>query len=175
MILRELRDPLVVLLHDADEAEAYLNANPESQFSRRIYVRSIFSTIEGSIWILKTACLAGTDAKGRQFFTPAELALLREESYELKSNGEVKVSIKFLKLPDNIRFVYKFINKRFKSDIDIGSGGKKWEEFLASLEIRNRITHPKDTSAFLISDEETEVCRRTSQWGGPVKTDSELR
>jgi hypothetical protein len=164
MVLRELKDPLIVLLQDAEEAETNLDANPESQFARRTYIRSIFSALEGTVWLLKTACLAAVDATGKQLFTPAELALLREESYELRSNGEIKVSAKFLKLPDNIRFIYKFINKRFNSNIDTGSGGKKWEQFLISLEIRNRITHPKNTTAFIISDEETEICKGTSQW-----------
>ena len=164
MILRELREPLIIILQDAAEAEVYLDDNLGSQFARRTYIRSIFAAIEGTLWLLKTACLAGKSSKGVRVFNPAEFALLKEESYDLKSNGEVKVSSKFLKLPDNIKFVFKYINKRVTVATDIGVGGKHWEEFLLALEVRNRITHPKNASAFTIKDEEIELCRRTSHW-----------
>jgi hypothetical protein len=164
MLLGEFRDPLMILLEDARQAEIHLDANPSSQFARRAYIRSVFATIEGSIWLIKTACLSAKNTKGQKMYTPSEFALLREESYELKSNGEVKISPKFLKLPDNIKFIFKYISKRSGYDINIGVGAKTWEGFLQALEIRHRITHPKNTAAFNITDDEIATCRATTSW-----------
>ena len=56
------------------------------------------------------------------------------------------------------------INRSFRSEIDLGVGKKQWSEFLESIEIRNRITHPKKATSFLISDNEIEACKNTSSW-----------
>ncbi len=109
MNLEQIRESLLVIMHDAAESERFLNTKPASQFARRTFIRSTFSTTEGAIWLLKTVCLKANPGKGSPRLTIAEYALLKEQTYELKSNGEFKTSVKFLKLPDNIRFTFKMI------------------------------------------------------------------
>lgn len=94
----------------------------------------------------------------------AEYALLSEESYELKSNGEPKVQTKFLRLPDNIRFIFSLINKLFQANIDLGIGKQEWEKFRKALEIRHRIIHPKESKAFEITDKEIKMCKEVCSW-----------
>lgn len=153
------------LLDDVAEAESYLdNHPPKSQFARRTYIRSIFSCIEGTIWLLKDVCFNAKPMKGVRTMSVAEYALLKEESYELKNNGEAAISAKFLRLPDNIKFTFRIINKLFRSEIDLKIGKKDWTDFLESLEIRHRITHPKKATSFEITDKEIERCKNTSSW-----------
>lgn len=164
MTIGQIKDSLMALLEDAEEAEAYLDANPKSQFARRTYIRSIFSCIEGVIWILKDVCFNAKPLKGKRTISVAEYALLKDESYDLKNNGETATSSKFLRLSDNIKFTFKTINKLFRSEIELKIGKKEWTNFLESIEIRNRITHPKKTTSFTITDEEITICKKTSGW-----------
>lgn len=164
MTIGQIKDSLMPMLEDAAEAESNLDKNPKSQFARRTYIRSIFSCLEGTVWILKDVCFKAKPTSGKRTMSVAEFSLLKEVSYELKNNGEIGTSAKFLRLPDNIRFTFKTINKLFKSEIDLGIGKKSWNEFLEALEVRNRITHPKQATSFIITDKEIEACKNTSSW-----------
>ena len=163
MRLREIKAPLMILLEDAHAAEMLLERD-DSQFSRRAYIRSIFAYIEGAIWILKQFCLKARATSGIRRISPAEYCLLIEETYELKSNGVPKTQTKFLRLPENIRFTFTLVNRLFGANLNLGIGTQSWNKFLQALNIRHRITHPKDTSAFAIADEEIELCKEVCSW-----------
>lgn len=163
MKIRDIKEPILVLLEDAHAAEQYLEET-DSQFSRRAYIRSIFAYIEGSVWILKQTCLKAKPFSGVRRMSPIEYALLVEETYDLKSNGEPKAQSKFLRLPDNIKFTFKVVNKLFQSNIDLGVGKDEWSKFQCALKIRHRITHPKNTKTFEISDKEIELCKEVCSW-----------
>jgi len=163
MKLKDIMNPLFVLLEDAHSAEQFLDEN-DTQFTRRAYIRSIFAYIEGTVWILKQTCLKAKPISGNKRISLAEHALLSEETYELKSNGEPKTQTKFLRLPDNLKFTFGLINKLFKTSIDLGVGKKEWDNFLKALEIRHRITHPKESQAFEISDKEIQICKEVCSW-----------
>jgi hypothetical protein len=164
MKIGDIKNPIMAVLHDAHQAEIYLDENPDSQFARRTYIRSTFAAIEGCIWILKMVCLNSKPINGIRTMSVAEFALLKEESYELKNNGEVSTSPKFLKLADNVKFTFKAINKGFKAEIDLEVGGAKWNYFLQAITIRNRITHPKNTKEIDIGENEIELCKEVISW-----------
>lgn len=163
MKIKDIQEPLFILLEDALAAEQYLDKN-DSQFARRSYVRSIFAYIEGSVWILKQVCLKAKPLSGVRKIHVAEYALLAEETYELKANGDPNTRTKFLRLPDNIRFLFKLINRLFNANIDIGIGTQTWDSLLEAIKIRNRITHPKNASAFKITDEDIKLCQDVCSW-----------
>jgi hypothetical protein len=163
MKLGDIQKPLLKLLYDAGEAETFLEAN-DSQFARRSYVRTLFVYVEGAIWLLKQVCLKGKSPGGVRRIKPAEYAILSDESYDLKNNGETVVQTKFLRLPENVRFCIKVFNRLFESEIDLGVGTTKWEGFLIALKIRHRITHPRNVSEFDISDNEIELCKGVLLW-----------
>ncbi|HYU52497.1 MAG TPA: hypothetical protein VEK37_06110, partial [Gemmatimonadaceae bacterium] len=85
MKLRDIIEPITKLLDDAHAAETHLEQN-DSQFARRAYVRSVFSSLEGIIWLLKQVCLTLQSASSSRI-DPAEFALLQDQSYDLKNNG----------------------------------------------------------------------------------------
>jgi hypothetical protein len=164
MTIGHITKMLNPLLEDAGEAENYLDKNIGSMFARRIYVRSFFSCIEGIVWVLKEVCLHATTPSGKRQFHIAEYALLKEHSYELKNNGDIKVSAKFLRLPDNIRFVFKLLSRHLQIDLSIDASSKNWSYFLKALDIRNRLTHPKGSNPFHITDEELDLCKKANEW-----------
>ncbi|MGM7284521.1 hypothetical protein ABRY74_22000 [Pseudomonas guariconensis] len=162
MKLKDLTDTLMPMLDDAHWAEEAM-ARDDNQFTRRAYIRSIFAMIEGTTWVLKQTLLKAIEMKGKKF-RPGEYELLSDRSYELKENGDIKEQTKFLKLPDNIRFTYKALGKYTKTEFDLGVGTIAWDNFLEALKIRNRITHPKNTSEFSVSDSEIAICQQVTSW-----------
>ena len=163
MKLGEITKPMIRLLDDSLAAESYLDAN-DSQFARRAYIRSIFASLEGIVWLLKQVCLKAPNVSGPRRFDPAEFALLQDQTYDLKNNGEPSTQTKFLRLPDNVRFTFRVFNRLFQANVDLGVGGNSWTAFLRALDVRHRITHPKKVDELDISDTEIKLCREVSSW-----------
>lgn len=156
------------ILEDAQWAENLLEKD-DSQYSRRAYIRSFFALLEGSIWVFKQAILHAPTKDGKsKRMSPAEFALLSDKSYDLKSNGQTKEQTKYLKLPENLRFTFSVLEKYFKTTSDLGIGTVKWESFLEAQSIRNRITHPKTSDDFEVSDKEIEICKKVCSWSNDL-------
>jgi hypothetical protein len=162
MKLGDIAQPMITLLEDARAAETHLDKS-DSQFARRAYVRSVFAAVEGLIWILKQVCLARLIGS-KQKFKLAEFALLQDQTYDLKDNGETSVQTKFLPVPNNVKFTFRIFNRLFNSNVDLRVGAEPWTAFLRALEIRHRITHPKKVEELDISEEEIKICRGVSLW-----------
>jgi len=163
MKLGQITQPMAKLLEDTSAAESYLYQN-DTQFARRAYIRSIFASFEGIVWLLKQVCLHAPSVSGPRKFDPAEFALLQDQTYDLKNNGETWTQTKFLRLPDNFRFTFSVFNRLLQAQIDLGVGGAPWDRFLRSLDVRHRITHPKKTAELDISDQEIKLCQEVSSW-----------
>ncbi len=97
-------------------------------------------------------------------FTDAELALIREERYELSYKGEVRIRQKFLRLADNLRFSFKLFAKATNSTYELDVGGIGWDSFLKAIAVRNRITHSKYERDLVISDEDFDFVQKAAQW-----------
>lgn len=178
----DIQKLMLHLLLDAGEAWKLVD-NSDTQFARRAYIKSVFSTIEGTVWLLKQLCLENCQSlhlngiSHKSILTTAEYALLADEGYDLKSNGVPTVQSKFLRLPDNLRFAVNTVNRiftidgLFSTEIDIGVGTAKWDNFLCALAIRNRVTHPKELSSFTITDEEKALCDQVFEWFNQILND----
>lgn len=163
MKLGDITRPMIQLLEDALAAEEFLDAN-DNQFARRSYIRSMFVTFEGIVWLLKQVCLKARSKSGVRKFDPAEYALLQDQTYELKKNGDTVVQTKFLRFPENFRFTVRIINRLFNAQVDLGIGTTSWDNFLRAVAIRHRITHPKSVDELYISDEEIQLSKNVSSW-----------
>jgi len=162
MKLKDLVDTLMPMLDDAHWAEDAM-ARDNNQFTRRAYIRSTFAMIEGTTWIIKQTILKALEMTDKTF-QPGEYELLSDKSYELKANGDIKEQTKFLKLPENIKFTYKALEKHTHTEFDLGIGTIAWTNFQEALKIRNRITHPKNISEFSVSDPEIAICQQVTSW-----------
>lgn len=134
-----------------------------SQLSRRNYVRSAFAAIEGLTWTLKLAAVR-VEQRGRVAFTPGELALLTEMSYELDEKGNVSQRPARLSLKSNIRFAMSAFAKANGVTFDLRVGGDKWEAFTQAIKIRDRLVHPKSIRDIRVSDEEFTVMEKAIEW-----------
>ena len=158
MNIEELTKPLFAISDDLERSERDLLANDNSH-SRRNYIRTVFAAIELSVFVLKqTLLVAASSCPGKLTFV--ELAVRREETFDLKNTGEVRTQKNFLKLADNLRFTIRCVNKHFGLSLRFNPGDRNWVDFKNTLEIRNRITHPKGHKDFDVSSEEAELAVR---------------
>jgi hypothetical protein len=147
--IKNLHDILQILAEDFKVISGYIDENP-TNFWFRTYIRSFFAMVEGTSFALKQ--LALDEHMIKPCFTQAEIALLREVSYELNRQGDEIIKTKRLDTLANVRFTFKSIIKAFKLDVIIEYDDGGWNSFREALKIRHQITHPKLISELQIAD-----------------------
>lgn len=157
----ELGAFLLVVLGDVDEIRKLLEKD-DRQVIRRSFIRVIFSGVEGVCFILKQHCLDQAGKK-RNLYTPAEMAVLREENYYLSSDGEVSIRPNYPSFEDNIKFTLRMFCREVPSAV-LSFDGQGWGDLKKAIQVRHRITHPKRPEALKISNEELRVASRAYVW-----------
>lgn len=145
---------LLELAKDVQVAKTDMARN-DMQPRRRAYVRSVLALGEGTVWIIKQELALRDELRGNQTFSLAERLALREASFEVTEQGDVKQSDKFLRLEANLRLVTKCFKKATRQDLPLPNKGEPgWTSVRNAIAARNRITHPKGIDSMPISDEE---------------------
>lgn len=126
---------------------------------RRAYVRTFLAMVEGAIACMKETLLDSQQllAEVMQLeisFTQAELAILREKRFNLTSSGQAKESrLTLVDVPSNLRFTFNMLPRVWERELLIDyEKSQEWREFCAAVDIRNRLAHPREVSAFEVSD-----------------------
>jgi hypothetical protein len=129
----------------------------------RAYIRAVFASIEGHTFALKQLALRQSE-HDRGDFSDAELAMLREEAFDLNEVGQAYSQPKFLQLPKNVRFSFEVCSRPFgfRYQIDVSSQG--WNTFRQAIKVRNRLTHPKSIEDLHISDSDILCVAETAHW-----------
>lgn len=153
--------PIRAMLADAIEAESKLRQDP-SQFFRRAAVRSFMAAVEGVTWSLKQVCLSAGQKVG--LFTVGELALLLDQSFELRDSGEVREIPRFPNTQANIRFALAMFDRVFlqKSLPDYRADG--WTAMTEIIKVRHRLVHPKGGGSLDVTDHELARLRVAVAW-----------
>ena len=141
----------------------------DDQYRRRTLVRTTFAAIEGWSYALKQAALEHA-TQTPDLFSAAELACLREESYDLSERGEARVGRKILRTVPNTRFALRmFLRCEGVDDSHFNDrdSAEFWSAFQRANDVRNRIVHPKQAADLTISDEELELVEGV-YWGTQV-------
>ena len=136
----------------------------DSPFNRRTYVRAYFAFVEGWVWINKQLALVRHYLSNTPLLSEAEVALLRDEQYEVKSNGDAVIRTKFIRLVDNIRFMDKCLDKVGRPTKPLDFESPAWRALKESVEIRNRITHPRTPEDLDLSDEDMKTIQDAANW-----------
>ena len=130
------------------------------QSMRRAYVRAVFARIEASVFALKQLTL---DRAATDELNLGERLLLEETSYRLNKQGEIKVSPVYSSLRDSLRFTLPLLCRVLQIDYKFDfSGG--WNALPSSVNVRNRITHPKESVELNVSDREIESVNAVLKW-----------
>jgi|GEM_PF-6531653 len=158
----DLTQPLFVVSDDLERAAKDLRARDDS-YSRRNYVRVLFAAIELTIYIQKQTILAAAaDSSGQ--LTHPELMMLRGETYDIGSDGELLKRTKRIPMADNSIFTQRCVEKGFGLSLSSHTTGPSWDDFKNAIKLRNRITHPKGHKDFDVSKDEAELALRVGDW-----------
>jgi len=126
---------------------------------RRALVRSVFAFVESMLFALKQEAL-----KHPAIFSSSEVALLREESYELGDDGEARIRPAKLTLKRNLKFTFSSFAKAWRTRDRLELSGAGWQDFRSALRVRDRLMHPKSIADLDVSDEEIRAVNHTSVW-----------
>lgn len=159
--LDELRKLFGILSDDMLECLKLTGRSPE--FIRRMYTRSVFALVEGTLFRMKQTVIEASNLYGIKL-SKQEAALLSEESFELNDKGEPISKTQYVQLPKNLKFAFGSMAKVFDAEYDLKINDNGWATFLAAIRIRNRITHPKQVQDIVISDKEMDVLGKATLW-----------
>lgn len=159
-IMNILEQDVKKLIESGKDAQA-------DQTWRRSAYRAVFSWIEGVVYQMKQVAVCTQGGFYQARFSRAEIAFLQEETYYLDEKGRVKTKYNnFSEIDKNLRFAYAKLVEGLQLSINLEVGGQGWEAFKEAKKIRNSLTHPKNSSELLVTDENMQVLSDTIQWFG---------
>lgn len=156
--LDEFSEMLTVLKSDVDSLQQSAKAD---QSARRSFVRAVFAMIEGLTYSLKQGALEKEETQ--PVFTTAELALLKEEFYDLNDNGEAAIRRSKLRTKPNTLFALQSFAKGHGA-IFVPNRDEGWSALIAAIKVRDRLMHPKKIIDLTVSDAEMETVKEASLW-----------
>ena len=165
--LYELAEIMNILEQDVKKLIESGKDDQADQTWRRSAYRAVFSWIEGVVYQMKQVAVCTQGGFYQARFSRAEIAFLQEESYYLDDKGRVKTKYNnFSEIDKNLRFAYAKLIEGLQLSINLEVGGQGWEAFKEAKKIRNNLTHPKNSSELLVTDENMQVLSDTIQWFG---------
>lgn len=153
------------ILHNEQVRLLPLIDKTKSTDSNRTYVRSFISMVEGITYKTRQILLGKHKNKEINLNTN-QIIVLSEISLELKNNGNIKEKQKFYDLRSMTLFTYKTycelsnklsIYKKFLSD-------NRFNDFIESIKIRNRITHPKSPMDLFVNGKDIQIVISAGEW-----------
>lgn len=132
-------------------------------FAYRTCLRTLFSELEAKMFLFHELLLHMHDKSMLELSTE-EILILKEQSCSVGHNGKIYTSQKFIPFKDNLLFTLSLSERFLNKDVFRDTTDPKWQDVLALIEIRNRITHPKKMSDLQISDREVKIFDRAQDW-----------
>lgn len=155
------------LIADCERAEEARRAC-DDPYSRRVTIRALFAMIEGLSFsmkdVVRTALNEFPEVVAKLGFKRSDIAILYEESYGLNDKGSAKARPSFLRLIPNLRFAMSSYARIFtvKWEPDCNTVG--WRALNNLVDVRNRITHPKDPNDLQITDDDMSTFIQGGAW-----------
>ncbi len=134
-----------------------------NQSWRRAYTRTLFSMIEALTYRLKEDIYALLEAEGAEISSEHERDL-KGKIIKRNKNGQLKIRHFYQKLTDSIEYTLYNYARMHYIEYKIDKTGADWRCFVASVKIRNRITHPKKPSDLVIDNNELVIIQSSGKW-----------
>lgn len=160
--IEELVQAIQLLASDVVSA-AKLSEAGDTQFARRAYVRAAFALIEGNLNLMADTILRAAGRSEIQL-SPDELQILRQERTSIDKNGTQVVSVKFVPIRQRIGRIFEIFARLFKKAHRLDKSSHGWVAFDDAIELRNRITHPKNARSFHVEDSVLDSVEEARKW-----------
>ena len=157
-LVDELRDDVDYAIEEMEECD--------DQLSRRTYVRTVFAMIEGAVFALKQQALEESRAS-RPDLSPAERAILSEQSYYLAESGKPRVGAYYPQLEANIKFTFPIFARVFDEAFEFDPPLKqepRWQSLCRAKEVRDRLMHPKSAEQLEVNDSDLRDVKGAAEW-----------
>ena len=151
------------LRNDFKFSQAVLRKDPRNQILRRIAVRSFCALVEAATHEMKWFSLnfhSYLHAK----LSEADIACLREESYELDDKGRSVTKSLRLKTMSNFIFACKTNGLVFCAAHDVDFKADGWRCVKETFKIRDRLMHPKLARGIDLTDDEAVLLEKAAKW-----------
>lgn len=162
-------------LTDDVAAAKGLHAARESDFTRRMVVKTMFTYLEGHLYALKQVILdfehilnpwqlQGIKDSRIVLFTDEERAMLEEYTYDLSSGGVARKTLYLPRFADNIKFAFTLFQRAVRLEDTVNYNSEGWQRLLESQKIRNRLTHPRSTESLSVVEAEVATVEKGVAW-----------
>ena len=140
---------LLALAHmfDSELSEQWIDVwqrKAGDQRARRSLLHSFFALVAGTSHQLRMVAIARHAIAPPDCLSVAEICLLRDEQFSLADNGKAKTKTRYQPgLKANLLFSVRAFAKVSDLEFQLDIGGIGWEAMSRSIDVRDRITHPK--------------------------------
>jgi hypothetical protein len=148
---------------DADTCKASMLAN-DSPFARRMWVRAYFAWVEVVCFSARQYVLERRFNK--RVIRPAdipEFLALSELRYNV-TGGKIVAERLRSRTRDQLAFSLLVLAEFFGLRLTIDRSGRSWNAVQGALNVRDRITHPKTSREFDVSDNDIKTVNEFSGW-----------
>jgi len=155
---------LTILSMDLMETYERLQTDPFHQPARRTWVRTFCSQVEAFAFGTKQM-LASFGEFPWIKLTPHDVLLLREETYEIANNGDVKLKTeRFVPIQTNLKFVARIAARALEFEYELDTNGEGWRALVTTFAVRNRLVHPKAAVDLIVTDDELKIVNKAQDW-----------
>jgi hypothetical protein len=148
-------------LEDVRDSHASATAMP-TQYHRRNFVRAVFAMVEVSAFVFKLGVITFARQRGVAL-DKTDLDKLRVELWIHAGFPEAAMRERSLSLDDNVKYSLAAFARLQGHKYEFAKQ-PNYNLFTRSREIRNRITHPKSTNDFTISNDDFHCIDQFCEW-----------
>ena len=179
------------LIGDIDFCANLLKNDENNQSIRRIYCKSVLTAVEGSLNYGKSTSRQFNESNIRPFATilgnlnvdhdimifkdivpVEEINLLLDVATFVNQHGKVKCGNNFTNFEPNFKFTFSMIDRVYGIACSPNyKTNTAWDAMRKSVDVRNRITHPKANVSHNISDKELDRVIIAHNWFIPFFND----
>ena len=160
--VEELVEAVVLLSADVKAAADLSKVLGDTQFARRTFVRAVFALVEGNMNLMASVCLQSADRGEVQMSVNEREVLSQERNVQRKSMGTTIP--KFKPAKDRLGPLMNIFARLYGRTYALNKSNAGWRSFATSVELRNRITHPRNASAFKVNDAELRTLEHAKAW-----------
>lgn len=136
----------------------------EAEVQGRAVVRAMFSHVEAYLYTARQVALMFS-TMGWAKFSVAELVCLNEKRYWMSRDGEAESGSQWLEpAKAAIKFTFTVVCRELTDGYAPPFHDHRWKDLQDSIEIRNRLTHPKRLSDCAISPDDLLLVERGHNW-----------
>lgn len=132
-------------------------------FAARTCIRTLFSELEAKMFLLHELLLHMHTLSMIQL-SPEEVIILKEQSCSVGSAGNIITSNKFIPFKENLLMTLSFSFRFFNKEVFRDTKDPRWQDVISLIQIRNRITHPKQMVDLQISEHEVKIFNSAQDW-----------